>query len=542
MVQKTLRAITAKISGLHEAAFWLASFSIFSQILAFLRDRLLAHNFGAGQQLDIYYTAFRIPDFIFVTVGSLVSISVLVPMFSKKATKDSAAMKSYTNSIFTGFSALIVLSCGLAFFLMPYLAKFLFKGFDTDSVLQIVKFSRVLLFSPLLLGLSNFFGAIVQYEKRFLLHSLSPLFYNLGIISGTIFGAANFGVMAVVCGVIFGALMHMFIPAGFLVWGKKLPILTKKINWIEIKETVFISLPRALALSATQIINIVFTVIASFFSAGAIAVFNLGLNLQSVPLSIIGASYSLAAFPTLSEHYAMKNIKECGRHINESLRYIIFWTLPISVLFIILRAHIVRIVLGTGAFDWTDTKLTAAVLSLFAISFVFQSAQLFLTRSHYALGKTKMPLIIGLFGAFVTVILAILFYTGYFSGFVLWLQNYLEVENLPGANIIILPLSFSLGSLFSVFGLWLFLDREAKIEAKNNLLRTFFEVLIAALVLGVTTFYALRLFDDFFTLNSLSGVLGHAVVSGLVGIIVAVMALLLFKNREIKEISKKIFK
>ena len=84
MVRRTLKAITAKIGGLHEAAFWLAGFSVLSQILAFLRDRLLAHYFGSGQALDIYYTAFRIPDFIFVTIGSLVSISVLVPMFSKK--------------------------------------------------------------------------------------------------------------------------------------------------------------------------------------------------------------------------------------------------------------------------------------------------------------------------------------------------------------------------------------------------------------------------------------------------------------------------
>ncbi|MCL5794812.1 MAG: hypothetical protein M1338_00405 [Patescibacteria group bacterium] len=84
MVRRFFGAITNKISGLHEAAFWLAGFSILSQILAFLRDRLLAYYFGAGEALDIYYTAFRIPDFIFVTVGSLVSISVLVPMFSKK--------------------------------------------------------------------------------------------------------------------------------------------------------------------------------------------------------------------------------------------------------------------------------------------------------------------------------------------------------------------------------------------------------------------------------------------------------------------------
>ena len=150
MVKRTLRAITAKISSLHEAAFWLAGFSIFSQILAFLRDRLLAHYFGAGEALDIYYTAFRIPDFIFVTLGSLVSISVLVPMFSRKAIGNGGEVKSYINSIFTSFSILIIGSCALFFVFMPQIAALLFKGFSAETLIQIIKFSRILLLSPIL--------------------------------------------------------------------------------------------------------------------------------------------------------------------------------------------------------------------------------------------------------------------------------------------------------------------------------------------------------------------------------------------------------
>ena len=182
-------------------------------------------------------------------------------------------------------------------------------------MLQIIKFSRILLFSPLLLGFSNFFGSIVQYEKRFLLYSLSPLFYNFGIIAGTILGASNFGITAVVFGVVLGAFLHLLIPAGFIIFSGNTPKLTAKINFEEVKETALISIPRALALSVTQIISIVFTAVASFFGIGAIAVFNLAFNLQSVSLSIVGASYSLAAFPTLSEHYAKKNMAEWGsRH------------------------------------------------------------------------------------------------------------------------------------------------------------------------------------------------------------------------------------
>ena len=449
MVSRTLKAITAKISGLHQAAFWLAGFSILSQVLAFIRDRLLAHHFGANEVLDIYYTAFRIPDFIFITFGSLVSISVLVPMFSKKAVNDEKSVQTYINSIFTSFSVAIVFSCLLAFIFMPQIAGLLFKGFSAEVLSEVIKFSRILLLSPILLGFSNFFGSIVQYEKRFLLYSLSPLFYNGGIISGIVFGAKHFGITAVVWGVVFGALLHFLVPASFIFYKKKVPRLTRKINWLEVRETALVSIPRTLALSATQIINIVFTIVATFLGTGAVAVFNLAFNLQSVPLSVIGASYSLAAFPTLSEHHAKNNVVECGKYIGESIRYIIFLTVPVTALFIILRTHIVRVILGSGAFDWTDTKLTAAVLSLFALSFVFQSINLFLTRAHYALGKTKIPLIFGLSGAVVTALCTTHFYFDFLSGFDSWLSNFLEIGGVITSKIIILPLSCSFESAYT---------------------------------------------------------------------------------------------
>ena len=278
---------------------------------------------------------------------------------------------------------------------------------------------------------------------------------------------------------------------------------------------------------------------ASFFGIGAVAVFNLAFNIQSVPLSVVGASYSLAAFPTISLHYAKNNILECGRYINESLRYIIFWTLPLSALFIILRTHIVRVVLGTGAFDWTDTRLTAAVMSLFALSFIFQSGQLFLTRAHYALNRTKIPLLLGLAGALVTSVLAFLFYFDFLSGIMFWFERFLEIEGLSGSKIIILPLSFSFGSMFTTLGLWFFLDKETKAIAKVGLGKSIYSIVLASSVVGLVTYYALRIFDNLFSLVSLFNVFGHAFISGTVGIVSGALVLYFIGNREFKEIINK---
>src|SRR3989338_11662216 len=146
MVRRTIKAITNKISSLHEAAFWLALFALFSQILALVRDRLLAHHFGAGVELDIYYAAFKIPDLIFVTVASIVSISAMVPLFAKKESEGEKHLKSATDSIFTVFSFFIIISCLIAWLLMPYILPYLFTGFSVGVIEKTIKMESVALF------------------------------------------------------------------------------------------------------------------------------------------------------------------------------------------------------------------------------------------------------------------------------------------------------------------------------------------------------------------------------------------------------------
>ena len=84
MVKRFFKVFYREINGLHEAAYLLGLFALMSQILGLVRDRMLASSFGTGQFLDIYYSSFRIPDFIFVSVASIVSLSVLIPFITEK--------------------------------------------------------------------------------------------------------------------------------------------------------------------------------------------------------------------------------------------------------------------------------------------------------------------------------------------------------------------------------------------------------------------------------------------------------------------------
>ena len=155
MVRKAIQIITGSVSGLREAAFWLALFALLSQFLALVRDRLLAHHFGAGLDLDIYYAAFKIPDLIFVTVASLVSISALVPLFAKRETEGERHLRDATDSLFTTFSLFIIFACILFWFLMPTLIPVFFGGFTPAAMGKIIflylRIFRRLCLNPLFL-------------------------------------------------------------------------------------------------------------------------------------------------------------------------------------------------------------------------------------------------------------------------------------------------------------------------------------------------------------------------------------------------------
>lgn len=542
MVRRTLRAITAKIGGLHEAAFWLAGFSILSQILAFLRDRLLAFYFGASHELDVYYASFEVPDLIFATVASLVSASILIPFFTRRENDSKESLKKYIDSVFTSFFLLISICSILAWIFMPKIVPLFFAGLGPEAILRVTSFSRILLLSPLFLGLSNLFGSISQYEKRFLLYSISPLIYNIGIISGAIFGASSFGISAIVFGVAFGAFLHMFIQTIWVYGSGNGPKFIKKIDLIEVKKTFLLSVPRTISLSASSLVGLVFVAIASKFPTGSIAAYTFSFNLQSVPLVIIGASYSLAAFPTLASHYVKKELLAISECIGTGLRHIIFWSLPITALFIILRAHIVRVVLGSGAFDWSDTKITAAALAIFIISVVFQSIQLFLTRAHYAFGRTRLPLFINLGSATLTVALAFIF-AKFFdpqSGFLFFLANLLKVNGLDRVLVLVLPLAFSVGALFSAFLLWRYLEKEIREPITTSLKRTLRDSFAAMIVIGSFSAAFLRVFDGIFGLDSALGVFLNAFLSGMIGLAFGFVLLKILKNVELAEILEKI--
>lgn len=539
MVEKIFNFMNKDWSGLHQAAMLLGTAAVTSQILGLIRDRIFAHEFGAGATLDIYYASFRIPDFIFVSIASFVSVTVLIPFLIEKIGASEKDGKQFLDNVFTVFFVAIILISVVVFFLVPQLSGALFPGIVGKSHDTLVFLTRIMLLSPILLGLSNLLGSITQTARKFFIYALSPILYNVGIIIGILFFYPLWGLSGLAYGVVLGALFHLLIQVPTVLRFGLLPKFLLKPDFSQIKEVVYLSLPRTIGLSVNQIALLVLISLASRMPEGSIAVFNFSWNLQSVPLAIVGVSYSVAAFPTLAHLFSKKETEKFLSNIVTAARHIIFWSLPIIVLFIVLRAQIVRSILGSGAFSWSDTRLTAAALALFAVSLVAQSLTLLFVRGYYAAGNTKTPLLVNGISSLLTITLAYVFIHIFQTN--LFFKNFMEallrVGDNPGAVIIMLPLAYSVGMIANALTLFGFFKKD--FTSMPSFLRiTFMHSFLGAVAMGFIAYLFLGLFANIFDTNTFLGIFLQGLFSGVLGIVAGVMILKLMKNREIEEIGK----
>ena len=535
---RALQLLSYEVRGLHTAVYVIALSSLLSSLLALLRDRLLAHSFGASATLDIYYAAFRIPDLIFVGVGALVSVYILIPELTRRSSQE---QREYIDTVLVGFSLVAVVVSLVAAILAPAILAALFPEITAaGSGATLVGLTRLMLLQPIFLGLSNIFGAITQVRQRYALYALSPLLYNIGIISGVVVFYPWWGLPGLAAGVVLGALLHVGIQLPSVFSDGFIHALPRAFQPGVFLDTVKISIPRALALSMNQVSFIGLVALAGTLVPGSIAVYMFASNLQAVPLAIIGASYSVAAFPILAAALSRGDRAFFIEHIANAARLVVFWSLPATAIIIVLRAHIVRVILGSGAFDWTDTRLTAAVLALLSLSLTAQGITFLLVRGYYASGRTFVPFAVALGTSLATVGLGAVL-IGVFQNKIIseLAQALLRVVDVPGSTVLALAFaSTSVSILGSVVLIAHFERRFSGFLAR--VWRAWAESAVAAFLAGAAAYGMLVAVGPITLASTTLSVFTRGFVAGVFGIIVAGLVYALLRSREFAEITEAI--
>ncbi len=509
--------IQKPVDGIASAAFLIAITSLASRFLGILRDRILAGNFGASESLDIYYAAFRIPDLLYnlLVLGAL--SAGFIPIFSslirEKDKKKAWYLANNTLNILVIFLALVSI---ISLIFASDIVSLISPGFSSQAKQTTALLTSIMFLSPILLGISSVVGGVLQSFKRFIAYSLAPIFYNLGIIFGAVFLVDHLGLSGLAWGVVLGAFLHMLVQI----------LALKNLSWkfqfiVDLKDKTLrrlarLMLPRTLSLAVGQLNLIVITIMASSLASGSLTVFNLANNLQSLPIGLFGLSFAIAAFPVLAQN--INNLENTIAIFNKTIKKILFFVVPSTVILITLRAQIVRVILGTGNFSWQDTILTMDALAIFSLSLFAQATIPLLVRIFYAKEDSLSPFLLGLLSVAMNLTLAL----------------YLS----PIWGILGLVLAFSIASIFQFIVLFFTLHLQLGSLKLSSILSSVFVFSLASIYSGLAIQFTKTAIWPFIDMSTVIGVASQLIICSLSGILIYLLICYWLKNEELLDLIK----
>jgi len=527
MWKKIWHKLATTVAG---GAIIIASASIFSRLLGLIRDRFLASKFGAGDVLDTYYAAFKIPDFVFnvLVLGALSSafIPVFVKYLQKSKEDESKKAEAWhlANSMLNILLIGLILVGSLFFIFAHQLVPLISPGFSPEKQIITIKLTRIMLIAIIFFGASNIASGILNSFKRYLSFAFAPVMYNVGIIFGIIALTSRYGVYGLAYGVVLGALMHLLIQIpGIIKVGYRYKYIFD-FKHEGVRKIAKLMVPRAFGLAVNQVDQMVSLIIGSTLAAGSVAIFNLSNNLQSFPINVFGVSLAIAAFPVFSEAFAQKDMTKFVVQFSTSFRRVLFLIIPTSVLILLLRAQIVRVILGTGAFNWEDTYLTAQTLAFFSLSLFAQALIPMLARCFYAFQDTKTPVKIGLLAVIINI------------------AGALTLTKVMPDPVTGLALAFSISSIVNMLLLLILFRKKLGYFDDKKIIKSFFKIILASVMMGAAVWLAKYIIAQGVNMQTFIGIFIQGVLAGIIGILTYLIIAVIFRMDEIKIITEWIFK
>ncbi len=472
LISRGKKFLVSPQSSVLSAATIIMFMVVASRVLGLVRQRTLAHFF-APSELSLFFAAFRLPDLIFEVLVFGTFSSAFIPVFTKalkNGRKEAWEIAgTVANISLVVFGALALLASIFA----DRIYGLMVPGFSVEARLEIVKLARILFAAQGFFVISYVLTGVLESLRRFLVPALAPLFYNLGIILGTLFLTPRLGLLAPVIGVFVGAFFHFLVqvPLAIKLGFRFVPRVRVT---PAVKKIGKLAAPRIIEISFMQVSKTVELFLASLISTASYTYFTFANSLQLLPIGLFGTSIAKAALPTLARLSGSR--KKFSDTLLSSLYQIVFLVTPIATILVILRIPLVRLVFGTQIFSWEATVQTGMVVSAFAVGVVFQAASALLARAFYALHDTRTPVTVSVIGILITVTTSFILIRGF--GFPVW--------GLAAA--------FSLGAFFQATTLFYLINKKLKISSIAAI-GPIFKSVIAAVGSGAIMFFLLKIFD-----------------------------------------------
>jgi putative peptidoglycan lipid II flippase len=375
-----------------------------SYLMGLVRDRILTRTFGAGEELDAFNAAFVIPE---LSLGIVVASGVaapFVPIFSGLRRDNEPEAQAFGQTILTLAILAMAVVSGLLFVFAPLTVPIVASGFGPEQQELYIELFRVMTLTPIIFAASMVLGEVLIADRRFLFYGLAPILYNAGLAFGALVLSPELGIFGPAIGAIIGALLHLAIRvigirgSGFHI-RPRLSFATAGLM-----DFFRLMLPKTASSPIEPLTFLFFTNVASTLAAGSITSISLARNFQSVPVSLVGVAFSLAAFPLLATAYAAGDRKSFARIVRMNTLSIGVLTVSAAVGLVVIGELAIDVLLGGGLFDAEDVQRTALVLAVFAIAIPFESLGHLYSRAIYATRHTRLQVVASLIGFAVTIV------------------------------------------------------------------------------------------------------------------------------------------
>jgi putative peptidoglycan lipid II flippase len=494
---------------------------LLSRVLGFFRDWTLAHQMGSNAITDAYNAAFTLPDFLnYLIAGGSLSVT-FIPVFAKYAAekREEEGWRVFS-TVITVMGIVLVGLVLLGEVFAPHIVNWIAPGFSPGERARVVFLTRLMLPAQICFYEGSILSAVQYAKGQFVVPSLAPLIYNIGIILGGVLLAPRIGITGFAVGVLGGAIAGNFL---LQIYGacRAGAAFSPSFNvrhpgfWLFLK----LSVPIMLAVSVSFADDWIIRYFGSYLQAASITWLTYGKNLMRVPLGLVGQGVGVASFPFLAQLYSEKKFEELNRVLNTTFKGLIFLLLPISALTIAQSVPIVNLVFSHTRMHGYDLFATGQTLAYFSIGMFAWGAQYILARGFYATRDTITPAVVG------TVMTALNIPVYW------WLAHQMQYVGLALAS--------SFGIVAYTVVLFVLLNRRTKNPEERSLVVFFLKMTGASLVTGIGCYRLTILLESHFPWQKIWGALALLVVVTTAGIVLLMILLKILRVPELDHYLRK---
>ncbi len=374
-------------------------------MIGLLREMTIAYVGGASGGVDAYQIAFVIPEILNTIVASGFLSVTFIPIFSRYLAENQEAEGWKVFSIIlNSFGSLMIVFVIVSMWLAPELMPWVAPGITNPALIaDAVHMTRIILPAQFFFFTGGLFTAVQFAKEIFTIPAIAPLIYNTCIIAFGVMLEPYLKMEGFSWGILIGAFLGNFV---LQIWGAVRAGMryTLRINFTHPDFIAYIrlTLPLMIGLTMTFSTEFFLKFFGSYLPEGGIACLNYGLRIMFVIVGILGQAVGTASFPYLARLAADHQIAEMNHLINRTLQYLSL-IVPFSMLLMVLRHEVVRILFERGRFDAAAAAQTAAVLIYLMMGAFAFGAQAVVVRGFYALQNTLFPAIYSTIGVLLSI-------------------------------------------------------------------------------------------------------------------------------------------